>query len=175
MAYDFGTVRPSIQARRKITEDLRKYNVQSIVLSPNRWETFKSGLNLDWKLVKFKLGSIEDIPDDKFGVYSFVVEPGIANHPRCSYLLYIGKAEVQMLRDRLKQYFYEPSNPKGRGPIQDMIIDWPDHLFVCYAVVEDTTIIDDLENSLVEAFVPPLNQQYRGELGQAVRAWRTRS
>lgn len=174
MAYDFVTVKPTIRTRRQITDDLRKYNVGNIVLSPNRWATFKYESELEWIRVKFEQEKIEEIPDDKYGVYSFIVEPGIANHPYCSYLLYIGKAENQSLRKRIAQYFYEPNDPKGRAPIQDMITDWLSHLYICFAVIEEVNKIDALENTLIEAFVPPMNQRFRGELGRAVRAWRTR-
>jgi len=175
MAYDFVTIKPSIQARRQITEDLQKFNVSRIVLSPNRWATFQSHIDLDWTLIKFERDRMEDIPDDQYGLYSFIVEPGIANHPRCSYLLYIGKAERQSLRRRITQYFYEPNNLKGRPHVQDMIIDWPDHLFVCYTVVDKVAEIDNLEDSLLKAFVPPINQEFKGAFGEAVRAWRART
>ena len=174
MAIDFVTVRPAIQARREITGDLIKYNVSSMILSPTRWSNYNNPTPLNWQRIKFVQENLDRVPDDAFGIYTFIVDAGVANHPHCSYLLYLGKAEKQSLRDRIRQYFYEPNNPKGRGPIQDMILNWHTHLYVCFARVENTSTIDDLENSLLEAFIPPMNQNYKGVFGQAYRAWRQR-
>ncbi|MCW5841687.1 MAG: hypothetical protein KIT77_10630 [Caldilinea sp.] len=172
MAIDFVTSNPAIQARRLLTEDLRNFQVSSLVLSPTLWAQYANPILLDWRKIKFNQEDLDKVPDDAYGIYTFIVEPGVANHPHCSYLLYLGKAEDQSLRARIRQYFYEINNPKGRGPVQDMIVKWHTHLFVCFACVENTALIDGLENSLLQAFVPPVNQTYKGEFGQAYRAWR---
>jgi len=174
MAIDFVTVKPAIQARKQLTEDLKKYNVSSIVLSPTRWASYTDPTPLTWQKVKFDQQELNNVPDNEFGIYTFIVDAGVASHPHCSYLLYLGKAEGQSLRSRIGQYFYEPNNPKGRGPIQDMIHDWHSNLYVCFAPVNDVSKIDGLENAMLEAFVPPMNQQYKGLFGQAYRAWRQR-
>lgn len=176
MAIDFVvTVNQSTSAyNRSIADDLRAYNVSSMVLSPNRWSSFKYTTPLVWQKVKFDRQDVPNIPDDKFGIYTFIVDAGIANHPHCSYLLYLGKAEKQSLRKRINQYFYELNNPKGRPPIQDMIENWGTHLYVCFTSIDDTSKINSLENALLEAFVPPMNQQYKGAFGRAYRAWRQR-
>jgi hypothetical protein len=174
MALDFVNIKPAIQAHRQISDDLRQHNVSRIVLSPNRWATYQQNINFNWILIKFNKDNVNKIPDDKYGIYSFVVDPGIANHPRASSLLYIGKAQDQSLRKRITQYFHEPDNPKGRPPIQNMLIDWPDHLYVCFTVVDKVEEIENIEDALLNAFVPPINQTFKGELGKAVRAWRAR-
>lgn len=174
MAIDFVTVKPAIQVRKQITEDLKKYNVSSMVLSPTRWASYVDPTPLTWQKVKFDQQDLYQVPDNEFGIYTFIVDAGVAGHPHCSYLLYLGKAEKQPLRTRINQYFYEPSNPKGRGPVQDMILDWHSHLHVCFAPIKDVSRIDDLENALLEAFVPPMNQTYKGSFGEAYRAWRQR-
>lgn len=171
MAIDFTKSKQAIESRRNLTEELRKYAI-SMVLAPNRWTDYKNTLQLTWQTIRFDLSELEQVPDDQNGVYSFVVDAGIAGHPHCSYLLYIGKAERQSLRKRIKQYFYEADDPKGRAPVQDMILDWHTHLRVCFATVQDVTAIDDLEDSLISAFVPPINQRFTGELGAANRALR---
>lgn len=174
MALDFVTVKPAIQARKQMTEDLIKYNVSSMILSPTRWTGYNNSTPLNWRKIKFDQQDLDQVPDNEFGIYTFVVDAGVANHPHCSYLLYLGKAERQSLRDRIRQYFYEPNNPKGRAPVQDMILDWHSHLYVCFTSVEDVSAIDGLENALLEAFVPPMNQTYKGMFGDAYRAWRQR-
>lgn len=174
MAIDFVTTKPPIHGRKQITDDLKRYNISRMVLSPTRWASFRDPTPLSWKKVRFDQHDLEQVPDNEFGIYTFIVDAGIANHPHCCYLLYLGKAQKQPLRTRIKQYLYEPSDPKGRGPIQDMILDWYSHLYVCYAPVSDVSSIDNLENALLEAFVPPMNQTYKGMFGQAYRAWRQR-
>lgn len=174
MAIDFVTVKLPIHARKQVTEDLQKYNVSSMVLSPTRWASYVDPTPLTWQKVKFTREHMDLVPDNQFGIYTFIVDAGVAGHPHCSYLLYLGKAEKQSLRKRINQYFYEPDNPKGRGAVQDMILDWHLHLYVCFAPVTDISRIDDLENALLEALVPPMNQTYKGSFGEAYRAWRQR-
>ena len=53
--------------------------------------------------LQFNDSSTPLVPDNLIGVYSFVVEPGIANHD-LGYLLYIGKTDKQDFRARFKQY-----------------------------------------------------------------------
>lgn len=141
-----------------------------MVLSPIQWNNYKHSETLDWHYVQFNSTEVNSIPDDEMGIYTFVVCPSIANHP-CSYLLYVGKAERQSLRKRVKQYLYEKKNPKGRPPVQDMLIDWESHLWICYATVDESINISDLERALIEAFVPPINQKFDGLLGRAKRAF----
>ena len=171
MPIDFTNTKQSIESRRKLTDELRRYAI-SMVLSPNRWTGYTNSLKLNWQSIRFDQSELVQVPDDKNGVYSFIVDAGIAGHPYCSYLLYIGKAERQSLRKRIGQYFYEAKDPKGRAPVQDMILDWHEHLVVCFAVVQNAADIDGLEDSLLSAFVPPINQKFTGELGAATRALR---
>lgn len=39
---------------------------------------------------------------------------------------------------------------------------------------EQVEEIDNIEDDLLNAFVPPINQNFKGEFGDAVRAWRAR-
>lgn len=152
--------------------DLREHNLSRIVLSPKQWVSYKSTIPLSWSVVKFDESEKEQVPDDRQGVYTFVVKPGIANHPECAYLLYVGKTEKQGFRKRFTQYFSEKNDPKGREPVKMMLGLWKEHLWFCYAPIDDIQQIDSIEKSLIDAFVPPINQEYRGTLGKAMRAWR---
>lgn len=151
--------------------DLQKHNISKMVLSPQRWSACRITTDLSWSVVKFDKSQQASIPDDRQGVYTFVVKPEIANHPECSYLLYVGKTERQNLRRRFLQYFDEPNNPKGREPVKLMVRLWQQHLWFCYAPVSNVDEIDTIEESLIDAFVPPINQKYPGQLGRAMRAW----
>ncbi|HZH31871.1 MAG TPA: hypothetical protein VEY11_13990 [Pyrinomonadaceae bacterium] len=152
--------------------ELREYNISRLVLSPNRWKACNLKISLKWRVVKFDKTHKSKIPLDKQGVYTFVVKPGIANHPECSYLLYVGKTERQGLRTRFLQYFGETKKPTGRPYIKEMIRLWNKHLWFCYATIDDVKKIGDIENKLIEAYVPPMNEDFQGVVGKAMKAWR---
>ena len=142
-----------------------------MVLSPNRWKSFACSAPLSWSIVKFDKANINHIPKDEQGVYTFVVKPDIANHPHCSYLMYVGKTERQGFRERFKQYFSEAARPKGRPAIHFMVSQWIDYLWFCYAPVNDIKAISSIEDSLISAYLPPVNKEYPGKIGKAVQAW----
>ena len=151
--------------------DLKKYCLDHVVLSPSQWNKYHSYYALSWTTVKFDHSKKSSIPDNKMGVYSFVVKPSIADHPECAYLLYVGKAEEQSLRTRFSQYFVEKSLLKGRPKVQKMLTLWSSHLWFCYAVVDETIKINDIENNLIESYIPPFNNEYPADIRSAIKAW----
>lgn len=48
-----------------------------------------------------------------------------------------------------------------------MIRKWPDHLWLYFAVVDDVTIIKQLEEDLLKAYLPPYNQSFTATVGKA--------
>jgi hypothetical protein len=150
---------------------LGKYAVERFILSPERWNTGANLKGLAWKVVKFDIKNAQSIPDDSSGVYSFVVKPGIAEHPECSVLLYVGKADVQSLQKRFKQYFREKCNKKGRPKIRYMLSAWEDYLWFCYAPIADKGKVHGIEQTLIGAYIPPMNEQYPAEIRSAVKAF----
>ena len=58
------------------------------ILWPRQWKTYVDTHN--WKSFRLDKTEKNHIPK-RAGVYSLLVQPGIANHPACSYLMYIGK------------------------------------------------------------------------------------
>lgn len=84
---------------------LGDYRLTRLVLSPEHWKKFSSPSKLIWGGTKFKPSNAKNVPDGKSGVYSFVVQPNIAEHPACAYLMYVGKAEKQSLRTDLISIF----------------------------------------------------------------------
>jgi hypothetical protein len=150
---------------------LKKYHVDRVILSPERWVAFASSVPLSWAVVKFDRSQQDLVPDNRGGVYTFVVKPGITNHPECAYLLYIGKAENQSLRKRFGQYFSERDARKGRPKVQKMLNLWENYLWFCYATIEDTNQIDSVEQSLISAYLPPMNDEFPAEVRRAMKAW----
>src|SRR5690242_4228902 len=105
---------PAGRTLRDATKEMKSFTCE-FILFPEKWSTYPNRVaNLQWKRIKFD-GSIRaNLPKDQFGIYSFVLEPGIASHSAVGYLLYVGKAERQSLRSRCSAYLNEPNNPKGR-------------------------------------------------------------
>ena len=66
-------------------DDMRVHQYQ-FTLWPLRWITY-SGVH-EWQLSKLADSEVENIPDVP-GIYTLLTLPGIANHPACSYLMYV--------------------------------------------------------------------------------------
>jgi hypothetical protein len=122
-------------------------------------------------MVPFDKANQVHVPNDKGGVYTFVVKPDIANHPSCSYLLYVGKTQRQTLRKRFLQYFSERDRNKGRPLIQKMLTLWKDHIWFCFAPIDDRGIIHNVEEALIGAYVPPMNNEFPADIRPAMGAW----
>jgi hypothetical protein len=149
---------------------LKKYQIERMVLSPKYWTACKLPIPLSWTTVKYDKKRKNELPE-KRGVYTFIVKPNIVGHPECAYLLYVGQTEAQTLRKRFMQYFSEERKPKGREHIKLMARLWRKNLWYCYAPIDNVSLIEDIEKSLIKAFVPPLNRNFPGVLGKAKRAW----
>jgi hypothetical protein len=150
---------------------LKIFTVENMILSPKHWATCALPLTLAWDAMKFTPTNVNAVPDDFGGVYTFVVEPGIADHPRCSYLLYVGKAESQSFRQRYKQYLSYRGASKPRWPhVTNMLKKWDGYLWFCYARIDKKKLIRKVERTLQDAYIPPVNKQFWGKVGPARRA-----
>lgn len=154
-----------------IRRELKEYNVGRVILSPNQWKQYKQIVDLSWKCVRFDKKNSKCVPNKQSGVYTFVIKPDIANHPACSYLMYVGKTEKQSLRKRFLQYFREKTSKKGRPKIKAMLTLWSDYIWFCYAPINDKNEISSVEKELINAYLPPMNEEFSGEIKQAIGAW----
>lgn len=152
------------------TYELKDFRLLRMVLSPRQWQLCNLPLELTWRVVKFERANGNSIPDNAKGVYTFVVKPGIANHPSCSYLMYVGRAEKQMLRDRFFQYFSEKTKgERSRRPhVTEMLLKWEGFLWFYYAKISDKTKIKRVEDGLLAAYLPPSNHTFPGSIRRAV-------
>jgi hypothetical protein len=161
MVNDFASQLASEQA-------LGSFHVKKVLLSPSQWARYSNTVQLSWNFVKFEPTNLTLIPNN-YGVYSFVVDPGISQHPGTHYLLYLGRARGLTLRARYRDYIKEKSADKGRQAIQAMLNKWPDHLWFYYAEVEDIAVIDDLESELLKAYLPPFNHTFPAEVRRIIK------
>ena len=140
------------------------------VLWPRQWEAYNLSFQLNWEIHPFKREQIDKIPKEP-GIYSFVVQPGIANHSYCSYLMYVGMTE-RPLRVRFKEYFSEKYNAtRGRPKIVKLLNVYRDYLHFCCLTIADTERIKEIEDELLKAFIPPCNDQYPAEISQIMKAF----
>ena len=137
-------------------------------LSPKFWDELSLQRTLTWHRVKFDADLVDSVPDDLFGVYSFVVEPGVANH-KLSYLLYIGMTRDQNFRARYKQYLrHRDAEDTSWIHVKYMLREWYDQLIFYYAPLEDPDIVKDTEDRLLEAFLPPIPRAFPATVRRAV-------
>ena len=149
---------------------LSDFRLSRMVLSPTQWQSCKIPIKLSWRAVKFRRVNATRIPGNARGVYTFVVKPGVAEHPSCSYLMYVGKAEDQVLRDRFRQYFMEKARgEESRRPhVTDMLLKWDGFLWFYYAEISNKTEIKGVEEQLLAAYLPPSNRTFPGTIRRAV-------
>lgn len=149
---------------------LSDYRLSRMVLSPPHWRSFPGPRSMSWRAVPFGAANVAQVPADQRGVYSFVVKPGIAAHPECAYLLYVGMVKDQYFRDRFRQYLREREarDLSRRMHVTQMLLKWDGFLWFCYAPIDDQAAIVPAEDALLAAYLPPCNKDFparvRGEL-----------
>jgi hypothetical protein len=150
-------------------KSLADFKIQNMILFPRAWEECALSVNLTWNLVQFDAVRIQEVPNDQRGIYSFVVQPGIANHPACSYLLYVGQT-ARNFRVRYREYLQdEAAGIDGRRPhISGMLNKWKGHLWFCFAHIDDESMIEPTEDALLAAYLPPANIEMPGKLNQKI-------
>ncbi len=152
------------------TYQLGDFRLLRMILSPQNWRACALPVKLTWRAVKFDRVNMNRVPDKAKGVYTFVVKPGIANHPSCAYLMYVGKTEKQVLRDRFSQYFAEKDKgEESRRPhVTEMLQKWEDFLWFCFAEISNIAEIKRVEDELLTAYLPPSNHTFPSKVRHAV-------
>lgn len=144
------------------------FKLQHMILFPPAWEACVLSVNLSWQIVPFDAARVRDVPDNQRGIYSFVVQPGIANHPACSYLLYVGQT-ARNFRVRYKEYLIDEAagfESSRRPHIAGMLCKWKGYLWFCYAHIENKSLIEPTEDALLASYLPPTNIEMPGKLNQ---------
>lgn len=145
------------------TKEIAKFEVR-FNLSPERLVTEEFGIeNLCWSQIPYGAGQIEDVPNDRRGVYAFVAcnENGIL--PPHNYVMYIGIAgrkSNRPLRARYRDYLNAKSVRK-RPKIARMIGTWHSVLCFFFATVDDdvdSDALEAIEKALNNALMPPFSQ-----------------
>lgn len=146
------------------------------ILSPDKFLEQDLGIEqLNWQHIKYGHEQIEEIPDDKRGIYAFIVRNESLILPPHSYVLYIGMAgrrSERSLRARYKDYLNQKKVLK-RAQIARMIGTWHSILNFYFASVEDDVSSEQLEiieEKLNTALLPPFSE---GDLDAEVKIIRS--
>lgn len=156
--------------RRHEKHGLGDFHVKRMILSPFQWAACRLPVALNWDVVRFTQNNLRMIPRT-CGVYTFLVQPGIANHPCCSYLLYVGETENQNFRQRYQQYLREKqAGDESRRPhVTDMLQKWDGFLWFCFAKIDQAEMIEKVEKVLLTAYLPPTNKTFPAKVSWALR------
>ncbi|GAB4407829.1 MAG: hypothetical protein Fur0044_00910 [Anaerolineae bacterium] len=155
----------------KAGDEFKSFKVEPMVLHPRMWAEYPNRLSLTWNMVKFDVSQLENVPDDVGGVYSFVAIPEIANHISCSYMFYVGKTD-RTFRERYKEYLRGQRTGKIEFHKYEMLVKWRDYLWFCYAPINDTNMIKQLEDDLIGAYIPPFNKEYPAKIRDIMKVLR---
>ena len=135
------------------------------VLSPQLLQARFTLPNLTWQAIRFgDEAALSDVPDDRRGVYAFVLQQESRVLPPHAYVLYIGlagRSPKRSLRDRYREYL-RASQLIRRARIARMIATWHDVLSFHFAPVEEDVTTEQLlrlERQLNSALVPPFSEQ----------------
>ncbi|MED4019150.1 hypothetical protein [Sutcliffiella cohnii] len=160
---------------------IQEYKLQ-FILNVDFWANYNRELikleDLEWKEVKFldDLGTdmsseMEGLPSDSGGIYFFYVKSNII--PGNGYLVYIGRAfytDSQNLKKRCRSYYQKYFNERPK--IRRMIRKWGIHLHLRYICLKDNELIEKLEEELINAIIPPLNDKIPNKIiRDAVKAF----
>ena len=125
---------------------------------------------LSWTVVKLEDASrkAKAVPS-KSGVYTLLVQPGIASHPSCSFLLYVGQAKS--LLKRFGDYLAREKKETGRPKIFRILNRYDGYLWFCFSQVAAADL-DHVEDSLIESYVPHCNDDFPADLRPVVGAFK---
>ena len=161
--YDF------VRADKDEVHELRDHflaHARRFILSPRQWEACPEYSDLKWTIEAFSEEDRDNVPDDEQGIYTFVIYPGVAGHPACAYLVYVGKTERQGFRKRYAQYL---AASLSRPRLYDVLRKWKGYIKFCYAPVSDPGEIGSIEDALIAAFLPPCNSMFPGTVRASVK------
>lgn len=134
-------------------------------LCPEKWRGYTT-LHT-WQGEKLDTTKTGQIPDTS-GIYTLILKPGIADHPACSYLMYVGK--TKSLRVRFRKYLTSEKRATGRPKIFVFLNLYDNYIYFYYIPISVENL-DTLEDALISAYLPPLNSEVKGTIGKSVRAW----
>ena len=96
--------------------------------------------------------------------------PGVAEHPLLYLVTYVGKADRMTLRARFLSYFSE-KRKIDRPHVGRFLRQYDGFIMFSYCPVADVSKINEIENQLNAALIPPLCRDYPDEVSAERRAF----
>ena len=148
-------------------QDEFKSNKISFVLWAQKWAEFDDSLKLTWVTHRLAASESLRIPTTP-GIYTLLIQPGIAYHPACSYLMYVG--QTRSLRRRFGEYLQRERRETGRPKVLRLLNKYSDHVWFCYTSLAEP-ILTSVEDALLNAYLPPANDRYPAEISRVTEAF----
>lgn len=154
-------------------DEAKTFLVPRVLFWPKRWQAFAPPKDVAWRWrsVPFAQSSSPRVPANEHGLYTFVLCPSVADHPKNHLVLYVGKAEKMTLRGRFKSYFAEMRKVK-RSHICYALNKYSGHLEFCFVPVSNRTEIGNGEDALLCALLPPYNDEFPAEVREIIKGLR---
>lgn len=157
---DLDVIRDRVDAAAR---EIAKHKI-NFTLNPDYMSNPCSAIQeLSWSSVKYGLDNADTVPNDRRGVYAFVVSRNDDVLPPHGYVMYVGiggKKSDRSLRKRYGDYLNTKKILK-RDRIAKMIGTWFEVLHFAYAPVPDTISSEDLialEEHINSALLPPFSK-----------------
>jgi len=146
-------------------------SLHRVALWPTKWRAYVEAAALNWRVHRLSAAERPAVPTDE-GVYTLLVQPGLAGHPAASFLMYVGKANN--LRRRFGDYLQAERRQNARPKNYRRLIRYSDHLWFCCAPLPGASdqLLRTVEDGLLVAYVPAWNDQLPAEISGIVKAFR---
>jgi hypothetical protein len=144
------------------------WHSHKMIMVPSLWSALTTP-SLSWTAYPFKDASQSQVPAQP-GVYAFLIVPNAAGDLNVSYLMYIGETG-RTLRQRFSEYLREARSERIRPKLLRIMALYPDHLFFACAPLPSNVSPRDVEAALLEAFLPPGNDQVPASVRRARKAF----
>src|SRR5262249_53187672 len=131
-----------------------------VVLWPRLWKAYNDPANRKWQQHRLASSERSHIPSSP-GIYTLLIQPGIADHPACSHLMYVGKASS--LRKRFGDYLTKEKRKTGRPKIFRLLNKYPNNLWFCFTLIPKKSLVK-VEDGLITAYMPPCNDEVPADI-----------
>lgn len=149
-------------------QDECKAHCHEFTLWRRKWQEYSCVFFLDWRIHRLDDCERHAIPEES-GIYTLLVQPGIANHPASSYLMYVG--QTTSLRRRFGEYLNRERRETGRPKIMRLLNLYATNTWFCYSAVPQKDL-DEVEGALLTAYIPPANDQLPASIRGVIGALR---
>jgi hypothetical protein len=154
-------------------DEAKAHIINRAIFWKRRWSEFSPPAQIvwNWTSVPFDTNSTSQVPNDKHGLYTFILSPRVASHPKNFFVLYVGKADKTTLQERFKHYFQEKKKVK-RPHICHALNKFDGHIEFCFTTVTRAQDIEPGEDALLVALMPPYNERFPASVAQIITGLR---